>query len=107
MSASRRKPYTRRINRDKIAGGRGRERRSRSGSLAALIARLRRVERVTLHLSGVRNLTPEHLDNILRMMVDSDSVVEPKPSGDTDRGEEVQVSHEGSLDWEAEGDDET
>ncbi len=101
--ASVRKPWKRFINRDKVQGGEGGERRSRSRSFAALFARLRRVEIVVTHIMQKSELSDEHLDKVLEMMLSSQEVDAPVASSrsEDERGE-VFLPQEAAPDREIE-----
>jgi len=74
MSASRRKSYAKGVSRDNIRGGRGRERRSRSGSFAALFKRLRRLELAVVAVCGkTRNFDLDSFcEDVLQMKRDAE-----------------------------------
>ncbi len=99
MSASAKRPFTKRFKRAKVAGGRGRGPRSGPGTFGALFSRLRRLEVLYLHLVGERNLTPGEVDKLTQAILFLEQVVEPKPSGGSeDLGEEVLLPPEGATD---------
>lgn len=99
-SASRNRLLSRTVNRGTLNGRpRGGDRRSRSGSVAALLGRLRRLELVTLVTYGKLERDAKALDRILSDMLELNSIVEPR-AGSSDQRNEVSVPHEGPAERE-------
>ncbi len=103
MSASGKKMFTRYVKRGNLPGGRGRESRSDSGSSAALLLRLRRLEKLVLYLNGVRVITREAYDRLLTQ-TEMDVTIVGTSAGSSDQREEVLLSLKGSPDGQSERD---
>ncbi len=101
-SASRARPWTRFIKRANMTGRRGGESRSDSGSSAALLLRLRRLEKVILTLSGVKFLTPMALERNLTQ-IEADVSIPESHAGSSDQRDEALLSLQRSPAGEASG----
>ncbi len=103
-SASRNRPLSRSVNRANFNGRpRGGERRSRSGSIAALLLRLRRCEVVLLQIYGKAEISDTALDILLSNMLDLSKVVEPNASRSDDEGGTAVLPQQGSPPGQASG----
>ncbi len=104
MSASGKKMWTRFAKRGNLPGGRGREGTTvPSGSDAALLLRLRRLEKVVLHLAGVRLITSEAAERLLTS-IKLDASVVGTSAGSSDQREALLLSLQGNPDGQSEGD---
>lgn len=106
MSASQKKPYTRRVKRVTLPGrtGGGNVRSTFRGE-AAYLKRLRRIEVVLLTLTMKLKVKASVLDSMLDEMVRLSEVVEPKPgSGNSDTRDALPISHSGPADGQTERD---
>ncbi len=108
MGASAKRRWTRTIKRATVRGGEGGNRRSRSGSVAVLLGRLRRLEVVVLNLTMKMRIPARELDKLLESMVYLSDVEEPKAgSGGPDARGALPVSHSGPADGQVEGEDDS
>lgn len=105
MSASSKNRWTRFVKRGNLPGGRGRESRSDSGSSAALLSRLRRLEKVVLYLTGDRIISTNFYERLLTAITGDVSIVAETSAGSRDQREALLLSLERSPDGQTEGDD--
>ncbi len=92
------------MKRDNMTGRRGGESRSDSGSSAALLIRLRRLERVVMWVVG-RTHTPDDIREVLLDKIEEDLLVSPVRAGSSDQRDEALLSLQRSPAGEASGED--
>ncbi len=101
-SASSNRPFTRRVSRDSVKGGRGRGRQSRPRDFVPLFSRLCRLELGIVAMLG-KGPKDYDLDRFVADVLQREKDAITGKGRDSDQRGEVQLPQEGTPSWEGEG----